>query len=200
MAKILTPIQPQAFELIRNRIGEILADELPVQAAIEYAAELRATVFLERFTPFDITDMPCVNVMLSRGGYDNKAGVKRDGTYTYNIDCYMVSKTTTTERGDSKASVKLQKLMGVCGAILEDPHYVTLGFARPFISHTEVREINIAQPEKNQDGNNVIMGRVTFIVRVPENVSALLPKIMPGYDTVVKMGLTDKGYFWEGSN
>lgn len=194
MARILTVIQPRAFERIRDRIGEILADELPVQAAIEYADELDAEVFVERFIPFDKTEMPAVNVLVARGLYDNKAALKSDGTYTFNIDCYMTAKTQAGKNGDSESAIKLQKLMGVCTAILENRQYNTLGFAKPFISHTEVREINIANPVNNQDASSVIMGRITFIVRVPETVDAILPQLLAGYDTVMKLYLTDKGY------
>ncbi len=196
MAKILTPIPPRAFTLIRNRICEILADELKSQSALEYDADLDADVFLERFVPFDKTDMPAVNILLAKGDFDNKAVVKKDGTYTFNIDCYVTCKTQTGKEGDTQASIKLQKLMGVCDAILESPLYKTLGFTPPFISHTEVRSLNIANPVNNQDASSVMMGRLQFIVRCPENVDVLLPKILAGYDTSVKMALTNKGYFY----
>lgn len=199
MARILTPITSQAYERIRDRIGEILADELVVQAAIEYADELDAEVFVERFIPFDKEDMPCVNVLLGTGNYDNKAAVKVDGTYTYNIDCYMTCKTKTGKNGDSEASFKLQKLMGVCRAILENTQYKTLGFTPPFISHTEVRSISIANPVNNQDATSVVMGRITFIVRVPEFTTPVLPSLLAGYDTVMKLNLTNKGYFFSAN-
>lgn len=196
MARILTPIQRQKYELIRDRIGEILADELIVQAIIEYDDNLNVDVFVERFIPFDKSEVPCINILLARGLYDNKSVVKSDGTYTYNIDHYVSCKSTEGSRGDSAAARQLQKLMGVSRAILEDPQYNTLGFTKPYISHTEVREMNIGDPVNNQDGINMIMGRLTFVVRAPETVLALEPRLLDGYDTTVKLYNTDKGYLF----
>lgn len=200
MSKILPGIPRRAFELIRDRICEILADELPVQSIVEYDGSLDATVYCERFIPFDKTDIPCVNVLLAKGIYNNKAVVKADGTYTYNVDCYMSAKSSVGVQGDTVSAIKLQKLIGICCAILENPQYNTLGFARPFISHTEVSEIAIADPKNNQDAVNVMMGRISFVVRVPENVDALLPRLLVGFDTQVKLGLTEKGYVFSGDS
>lgn len=198
MSKIENPIGPRAFAKVRDRIAEILIDELANQTAITYDEDLDATVFLERSSPFQHVEFPCVNVCLSRGSFDNATILKKDGHYTYNIDCWTRAKSTDDDGGDTIAMLKLQKLIGVIDAILSDHQYITLGFERPFISRVQVDEISIAEPKRNEDASSVMMGRLTFVVRVPENVETLTGTLIQGYETHVKIGTTEKGYKYEG--
>lgn len=200
MSQIIDPISSQAFELVRNRIGEILADELAKQTRITYKPELDATVYIEKFIPFDKIQLPAVNVTLARGEYDNQTAIDSDGTYRYNIDCYHKAPTTSTDAGDSLAMFKLQTLIGVCRAILESSKYKTLGFAAPFIMNRHVENIQIATPAEKKDTTSVVMGRLSFVVRVPEDVDTITPELIAGYDTQVKLGLTDKGYIFSGDD
>lgn len=200
MSQITIPIPTQAFELVRNRIADILIDELANQATITYKPELDATVFTERFVPFDKVEMPAVNVMLTRGDYDNQTTIDSDGTYRYNIDCYHKAPTTSIKDGDSEAMRKLQTLIGTCRAILESSKYITLGFVAPFVMNKHVENIQIAAPPDAKDSSSVVMGRITFVVRVPEEVDKLTPELIAGFDTQVKLGDTDKGYIYSGDN
>ncbi len=200
MSQITTPIPTQAFELVRNRIGEILIDELVNQATITYKPELNATVSIDKFVPFDKTEMPAVNVMLDRGDYDNQTTVDKDGTYRYFIDCYHKAPTTVTKDGDVEAMRKLQTLMGTCAAILESSKYITLGFVAPFVINRHVENIRIAPPADAKDSNSIVMGRINFVVRVPEEFDKLTPELIAGFDTQVKLGDTDKGYIYSGDN
>ena len=85
-------------------------------------------------------------------------------------------------------------------AILSDHQYNTLGFAAPFISNTHVDTLVIAEPKRTDDGSHVMMGRITFVVRVPENVEKLTGKLIDGYDTVIKIDTSAKGYKIIGEN
>ncbi|MBL4810567.1 MAG: hypothetical protein JKY43_10985 [Phycisphaerales bacterium] len=200
MSKIVNVIQKRAFEIIRDRIGEILIDELANQVAISYNEDIDATVFVERSVPFQAVELPCVNVSVTRGGFDNATIVNKDGTYTYNIDCWTRAKTTNDNGGDSLAMFKLQRLAGVLDAILSDHQYNTLGFVKPYISSTFVEELAIAEPKRNEDAESVMMGRLTFVVRVCEGVEKLEANLIDGFDTSVKIGNTDQGYIYSGNN
>lgn len=199
MSRIVAAIPPRNYEVIRDQIGAILTDEIDNQFILSYDPDLEATVVtVERFVPFQIAEVPAVNVMLARGDYDNKTAIKSDGKYRYYIDCYASAESTADAGGDSLAMFKLQKIMGVCAAILDSPHYLTLGFARPFIENTHIESIEISQPNNTQDAASMVAGRIVFVVRVPESIETLVPNLIAGYDTGVRIALTDRGYVFSG--
>lgn len=208
MPQIEGLIASQAFERIRDRIGEILADEIANQAELdeEHGSDIEATVYIERSAAFGHTELPAVNVMLARGQYGGDGGdnaITSDGTYNYNIDCYCLSKSKVidgeTNQGDQLASVKLHRLLGVVRAILRNARYKTLGFATPYIMQVKVGDIQLSDQLNINDTLNVMMGRLTLIVRVAENHELIEPSLIAGYDTQVKLGLTDKGYVFSGA-
>lgn len=186
---LLSPAPTQNFELILDRIGEILVDELSNQS-------VNPVVFKERIIPFDKTDLEAVNVALAQGDFTSKTVVDRDGEYQYNIDCYVSSKSSTTDRADKLANLKLQKLMGVVGYILSASQYISLLFPKPFIKHTMVRSMRFADTGNNHDAITTVMGRIEFMVHANENSA-----IVSGVDfveniTTVKLNETNKGYIW----
>ena len=199
MPQIPAAIPTQAFELIRNRIAEILVDELPSQATFAGDPKLNATVYVERSVMFDLTEMPAVNVSVSRTAYSEQTQRNTDGEHTFTIDVHTSAKSTSTVRGDSLAAFRLQKLIGVCRGILEDSRYKTLGFAPPFIESRKVTSIEYAQPTDG-DGTSSVQGRITFVVRAPDRNGVVTPELIAGYDTQVKLGLTEKGYIFTGDN
>ena len=199
MAVIPSAIPSQAYELIRNRIGEILIDELAAQATLQGDPKIAATVYIERFVAFDFSELPAVNVSLNTGNYAQQTVRSVDGTYRFNVDCHTSAKSTITVRGDSLAMTRLQRLMATCQGILEDTRYKTLGFDAPFIERVYVDGIDIAEPTQG-DATSSVMGRINFVVRAPNDRSAVTPTILAGYDTQVKLGLTEKGYIFSGDN
>jgi hypothetical protein len=199
MPQIPAAIPTQAFELIRNRIAEILVDELPEQAILQGDNQLNATVYVERFIPFDLTEIPAVNVSINRTAYSEQTQRNTDGEHTFSIDVHTSAKSTSTVRGDSLAMFRLQKLLGVVRGILEDSRYKTLGFAPPFIESRKVTAIEYAQPTEG-DGTSTVVGRVTFVVRAPDRSGVVTPELIAGYDTQVKLSLTNKGYIFTGDN
>ncbi len=200
MAKITTIIPAQAFEVVRDKIALILIDEIENQAGISYRKELDAKVTIERFIPYDEADLPAVNVVLARGDFDNQTTIDSDGTYRYNIDIYHKAKSKAGSRGDTLAMLNLQALLGVCRAILESSQYKTLGFDDPFIMNRHVENIVIAEPADKKDTISIVQARITFIVTVPEKVDATSADLIAGFDTQVKLGLTEKGYIYKGDN
>ena len=92
-------IPPRAFEIIRDRIARILADEIPSQATLKSDPDLALIneIFVERFVPFDHTEVPAVNVSLSNGDYDNFTQIDQTGTYIFNVDVYANSNTIGSE-------------------------------------------------------------------------------------------------------
>lgn len=193
MSKINTIIGPQNFELVRDRVAEILADELANQFVLTGDAENNAKVFLERVVPIDKTETPLVNVKINRGVLKDQVAVNTHETLTFDIDIFHGAKSTDADNGDQVSRLKMQRLMGICRAILEDPQYKTLGFQAPFIQNRHIESMDFADGDP-MDTSFKSMGRLTLSVKIPENTDLLIPVVAAGFDTEMTLELTDKGY------
>jgi hypothetical protein len=78
---------------------------------------------------------------------------------------------------------------------LEDPKYKHLGFEPGFIKRTFVSE-SIVYESKKDDAKSTVGARILFEVEVIESNELIVPTLADGYDTIVKLGTTEKGYFW----
>ena len=198
MAKLTGVIVEQNFEKIRNRIGEILADEIANQFSLRPTeTEIDAKVFVERFTPFDKSEFPAVNVLLSSAEYNPITSVQDNGMYEFFIDVYTTGKNTGGVRGDSVSAQNLHKLLGICRSILRSPYYLTLGFQVPQIGHISIPSIQVMEPKNNQDATNAIWGRLVFKVLAPETSELQVAVDIDSWKTQVKLNLTEKGYLYE---
>ena len=193
-------VNKRSYELVRDRIAEILATELPSQSTLHSDSNLNADVFIDRIVPIDSNEVPLVNIIMGSANWDNFTQTKQDGNYVYDIDIYVGSKGSSITTGDVLSMNKLQKLTGVIQGILMHPQYATLGFARPFIEHREVSSASLGVPNNTLDATNTTQCRLQLMVRVPENSSVTIPNNIEGWSTQVKLGLTDKGYIYSGDN
>lgn len=200
MSIITTPIAEQNFEIIRDRIGLILANELYTQSTITYEEGLNPQhVWVERFVPLNHSEMPGVIISMVKGNYTSETQVSQTGVYTYNIDVFFSAKADAENRGDVKATKLLQRMMGVIRAILMDPQYITLGFVRPSINNRRVSDIQIAQPEKTIESTHSVWGRVTLEVTTQEGYVLKDAIALSSFSTSVKLYETSKGYMYSGS-
>jgi hypothetical protein len=204
MSKLLQPIPPQSYEKIRDRIADVLIDEIQAQLLMtstfsDFFLDTGVKVFVERSVAIDHTSLPCLNICLSEGDYTGKNAKSADGSYVYNIDAYLKDGETDTEEGDTRSNVKLQRLLGVCRAVLENPVYRTLGFSAPMIAHTSCSKISIAEI-KNQDVDYTAMGRLSFRAVASESNELIEAVLIAGYETKVKIAETEQGYYWIGEN
>jgi hypothetical protein len=195
MSKITEEIPAQAYELIRDRIGAILAVEIAAQVTNYGDYEIDANVWVERWKPFSHTEVPAINVQLARGNYDGQHQGSADGTFTYHVDVYDGAKSTTATDGDKRAALKVQKLLGVCRYILQHTAYKTLDFAPPFIHRVTVTEFNIAQ-QGEQDSTNQSMARLTVTVKAGELTTLLSAIAIDSHYSTVKLSTTDKGFLY----
>lgn len=195
MALLTEKIPQQNFEIVRDRIALILADEISNQSAILPATpDLNPTVWTERFVPFSHVEFPAVNVIFSSGNFVDQYTTHDLAVHKYYIDVYAKSPTIGSDGGDKLASIKLHRMLGICRAILENPQYRTLAFAPPSLQHTKVVDISIEQPQNNQDAESVVMGRLTFDVHVPEKMQLLTANNISGWETSVELNESLKGY------
>jgi len=194
MAELNAIIPQQNFELVRVRIGQILALEIANQFTLHNDAKLNATVFDDIAIPVDISYCPAIVVSYSRTDFDNQDVRNTDGANTYNIDVFVTAETTQAERGDIKAKRILYRLLGMCRAILENPAYIRLGFSAPSIGNRRVESILINQDAQSGDAKTVAHGRIVFNVRVPEDVQLKDATDWAGTDTIMTIEETDIGY------
>lgn len=190
------PIGEQSFEIIRDRIGLILADEIDNQATLTYDPDLDLTVWVERTVSFDKSELPAVNISLARGTYEGQTAIQTDGTYLYNIDVFVNSVSKNNISGDVDSKFKLHKILGVCRAILENVQYKTLGFPPAFVMNRHIVDLNIADTSA-QDGNYTSMGRLVLSVRVPENSQIPSAELIAGISTSIKLSQSNQGYYYQ---
>lgn len=202
MSKILFPIPPSSFELIRDRVGEIISTEILKQKALtkERTKEYFSTVWLERYVPFGYEELPCINIRLQDGQFSNHDAQMHDTKVSINIDVYTSARGTSNDDGDKLSLFMLHKILGLCKGIIHNPNYITLGFQPPFIKSRRVVSMRISDEEDNQDAENAQMGRLTLEVDTFDCYENINAQNMVGYDTVVKLDETEKGFYFKLNN
>lgn len=189
-------ITAQNYELIRNQIGAILAQEFESQASEYYNTDCEGVDFyIERVQPIDHNELAIVNVSVDQGEYGNKHQGSSDGTYTFFVDAFANSKSTASHKGDKLAGYRVQRIIGICRAILDNPIYKTLSFAPGFIMRTMVMSIEmLAMKQDGVDALNSRVCRLTFQVKANESVELPAGNLLTDHITRIHLGLTDKGF------
>lgn len=205
MGVIDQPIGPGAYETIRNRIAVILKDELLQQAALDYDDPLDVQVFLERYSKFQLSECPAINICLSEGEYKHIDKETTEGHYMFFITCHSmaVSEDTSSDnllRGDTKAVLANQRLINLVRAILSDPRYEMLGFELGVINHAGVQSVVNGKPQSYESTHSHVSGGISFLVRANEDKLEVVPRTLDGFDTQVQIGLSDEGYLFAGNN
>jgi hypothetical protein len=194
---ISTVIQPRGYELIRNRICQILLDEF--QAQLVYSGDYDLAlgeIYMERLTPFDHTELPALNVGIERGDAESYHQGQSDWAYRFFIECNTRGHADGDLRGDTEAKVLVHKLMGVVQSILENPVYKTLGFpAGQLIKHRHIESFVFAESTR-QDAENVTMARTILVVKSIETTQLLTGTLAQEWNTDIKLYETEKGYYW----
>lgn len=190
-------IEKNNYELVRDKIGAILFLELNNQYVNYYTPEADVeSVTVERTNPEDFTELSSVNVSISEDSFDNKHQGQVDGSVIYLVDAYVKSKSDPSGGGDVKAQFKVQRLLGIIRAILEDPQYKTLGYTIPFIKRVMVSRVEI-RGGTPADAANTAMGRLTLSVEMIENTQLLEGVDLESAITSVKLGISDFGYLYQ---
>jgi len=199
MSLINEIIPPSAVELVVDRIGEIIVEELANQKVLTSEQIFDAVTYKERVTPYQPEEGPTLNIFFERGEYSQQHQGQTNAEYRIIIEGFANAKATGSTkltRADVLSMAKLKRLLLVCRYILEDPKYKFLGFAPGFIMWRHVENIWF-QPETKQDADTSRLGRLTFVVKVSEVNSLINPVIIAGNKTTVRLSETDRGYIWE---
>ena len=198
MAIITEVIGSQGFEIVANRIAEILAEEIPNQQQLQNFEE-DVEVFIERITPFQTSEDVSIQVYFKGGTYDGYTNSDVQGEYLYYIDLY----TSALQDGDTPANVisknKNYRYLGLIRYILSSGKLPTLGFPLGLIGGKYVK--SIAQDlefsnfgsDPSRDASNIRFSRVIFAVRVQENQLLWDGIPLQGSDTTITYEATDNG-------
>ncbi len=199
-------IPTQKFELIRDRIVEILQDEYASQKALCDAHDpvipfTVPTIYNERRGQVDFQEDEVIIVKLGRAIYSNEDGECAMGTYTFYIDVFgydqSESDTTDAFEGWYLSAKKLHKNFGIIRAILRDKDYLQLGWSNDTTINIASTRIESFIPEVRSDGedtNSETYGRMFFEVDAYEYVEDKTYTPIDSVTGVLEIEDTGDGY------
>jgi hypothetical protein len=197
MPKILTNIGPRVFEVVRNRIAEILTDEINNQATLFSDVDYTNTkVVIASSGPEDMEALSIVNVSLMNGKFGERKSYdgKVKATYYYSIDVYCTAPNNKINNSEYLSAIKCEKIIGICFSILENPIYRSLGYPpKGFIERVKSNDINFRAKNYN-DTNNSSMGRLVFEVQVDETDDLLNAVVLAEFKTLLQLSGSSNGY------
>jgi hypothetical protein len=200
MSKIKNIIPEAAFERIRDRIAIIICDEMDGQYKMTQDEDLNIKkTFLERSVPFDVSDLPAINVGVDSCTWDNKHQGNTRANVVITVDCVSSGVFTTEERGDTRSSKASQKIAGKVRYILEDPIYQYLDFAKPFIAKTLVSEMKFGMPSP-LDGKNVMLSRIFFHVEANDINKLIEPALLKEVHANISINDSGQGFSYVDKN
>lgn len=195
MAAKLNYIIPAGnFETIRDVIAVLLKLEMDNQAILRSNQDYTAEFYTERFTPVGINEGNVITVDLAGGQLDNQTPISQVFEATYNIDIFTGAKETSANDGYYNSSVKLQRLAGLVRHILQSPYYDRLGLENGIVQRRSVSSIRFGSVNDEKDASFVRMGRIQLTVRIYEESNEISVLAAAGYDTVIKISETEKGF------
>lgn len=194
MAVLITEIIPlQNFEIIKDRLGVILFEELINQLRLQ-CKDVDLNVFIERQEPYGNAEDVVVNISQNNIAYASIDEKTSQGNISFNIDVYASGNATIDFDGNTITRKKLDMILGWVRYILSSTKYQTLDFPKGFIGGTYVDSIQFDDNYGTQDGAFVRMARLQFSVRANENQQMWNGLSFTGDDTVIKLDDGTKGY------
>lgn len=198
MARIDEALGKDVFQQVRDKIAEILLDELANQATLSGNKDLEyGIIWMERRRPFNLSEIPAINLSILGINYNTKFRHQRQPDVTYTIDIYN-TKNHTEDDADELVMDSIWDVARTVQYILDHPHYASLGLT-PLISHSEVVKITSGEAEMS-DGARCGILRVEFKVNMISVENPFEQIALELSSTSVKIEQTDKGYFYQLQN
>jgi hypothetical protein len=195
MPRIQGIIPSQAFEIIRNRIADIIIDELQNQKDYTGDDELNCNIVLEQRIAFDKSELTIINIAMTDADFSNQHQGQSDGDYKYNVDVIAGSPSDDVDQGDTLASKLVQKIIGKLYAIMTNAQYRTLGFnpGSGGIQRVSVTPITIGNLTQG-DTRSTTIARMVVTVRASQTTELLGGILAAGYDTQIKIAESNSGF------
>lgn len=194
MAILITEkIESQGFEIVLNKLGAILLEELSNQRD-NFNNSAVFDLFIERQQPYDKSEDVVIIVSLDNINYSGYTESSSDGGAIYNIDIYTTGVESSEETGNKASRDKLHLFTGWIRYILSSSKYKTLDLPAGCIGGTYVNSISFDDNYGTQDGSFIRMARVQFSVRINE-----VQELFNGIDlfcngTTIRLEETNRGY------
>ena len=198
MAIISESIGTQGFELVANRIGEILLEEISNQQVIQSFDE-NVEIYLERQEPFDKSEDIMISVDYKMADYEGYTQRDSQSDCMYNIDIFVCGMGVGDIPASTIAKNKLYRYLGLIRYILSSGKYNTLGFPRGLIGGKYIKKIIVDNDYSNHakhgnlDGSYIRFARVYFSVRVQENQELWNGVALQGNTTNITVNETSLG-------
>jgi hypothetical protein len=191
-------IPTQNFERIRDAIAAIIVAEFAGQYALTSNALFQSKVWIERFVPFDISELPAILVTLDLISEVQSNPGRSVYQMTLQVQVYTWANDTDSVGGDENSALNNHKLVGVLRYIFRNPTYVraSLDSSPLTIQTIQVSEIQFVKPDF-QDSNHTFASQLTLNIRYDESNGTIVPIDFETVTTQVKLAETDKGYYLE---
>lgn len=200
MAAINSIIPQQNFEIIRDQISIILGLELTNQNALD-STYIVPGIAIERVVPIDDTEIAYINICLSKASYESQTPRLQHGNYTYYIDVYANSPANDGKTGDMIAKTIVQRTIGKCRSILQNPAYNTLGFVPNTIpgGYAGIENVSVSgfvmtDNVYTPDALANILGRIILQVKCVEGTPLISGNLFEGGDTTITINNGPYGY------
>lgn len=199
MASIINEtIGVQNFEVVANRIGSILLEEIDNQKNIQGFSDT-VEVFNERIEPFSKEQDVQVTIAFREADYRGQTTRDSQGDYLYFIDVFASGWGEAEVSPSTIAKNKLFRYVGIVRYILSSGKYLTLGFPPGFIGGKYIEKITLDTDysnfgnHSNYDGSYIRFARIILRVRVQENQELWEGVPLAGNTTKVTLDETDQG-------
>ena len=208
VSQIDTLIDKQdTFEIVRDQIAQILADEIAEQQVLAAAAskdpELwNLSIFTERYSPWerfrdDKAEVPVVNVWYDRSAFQQAASnvvdhQQVDGTFNIDMVAQGVAGTdggTGQIVADEAAALNVQRAARLVRNILMASQYTYLDL-RPIVGRRWVQTVESFQPAQGEQAVPRISAmRLTLAVVFDEFSPQFTPETLDEVGVTIKRGL-----------
>jgi hypothetical protein len=198
MANLITELIPdQPFQIIQNRIGEILLEEITAQHALQ-SLESSFEIFVERIHPYDVSEDLVITLACREQDNQEYTQQSSHGQNLYFIDIFCGGIESADRSLSEDVRLKLFKYVGIVKYILNSGKYPTLGFPRGLIGNKHVKKVTFDTDysnwgnHSNYDGSGIRFCRILFLVTAREETQLWEGIPLQGNDSVVYTG-TNKG-------
>lgn len=198
MASIITELIPdQPFQVIQNRIGEILLEEITAQHELQ-ELDSSFAFFVERISPYDVSEDVVITIACRE--QDNQEYTQQSslGQNMYFIDIFCGGIESENQSMSENVRLKLFKYVGIVKYILNSGKYPTLGLPKGLVGNKHVKKVTFDTDysnwgnHSNYDGSGIRFCRIIYLVTAREETQLWEGIPLQGNDSVVYTG-TNKG-------